>query len=69
MKCFKKSGFELKKSRSNDTNCHYEKKDGEIFESPVLSIRNCDQCHFFVDYDKDQLRNYTWVPDYDYFNY
>ena len=45
------------------------KKDGEIFESPVLSIRNCDQCHFFVDYDKDQLRNYTWVPDYDYFNY
>ncbi|MFB4519801.1 hypothetical protein ACE3IS_04975 [Enterobacter hormaechei subsp. hormaechei] len=45
------------------------KKDGEIVDSPVLSIRNCDQCHFFVDYDKDQLRNYTWVPDYDYFNY
>lgn len=45
------------------------KKDGTIFEAPVLDIHNCDQCHFFVDFNHDQLRNYTLVPDYNYIDY
>ena len=45
------------------------KKDGTIFEATVLGILNCDQCHFFVDFNHDQLRNYTWVPDYNYLDY
>lgn len=41
-------------------------KDGTLKNSPIVSINGCKSCHFFIDFNHEQLRSYTWIPDYDY---
>lgn len=44
----------------------WRSNDGMVKEAQVTNISGCEQCHYFVDFNHDQLRYYTWVRDYNY---
>ncbi|MGX9377372.1 hypothetical protein ACWXV6_21645 [Pantoea ananatis] len=43
-------------------------KDGTLYNSALKNIEGIENCNFSVDFDRDQLRNYTWSPDYNNFD-
>ncbi|MBA7942491.1 hypothetical protein [Citrobacter sp. RHBSTW-00271] len=46
----------------------WRNNDGAVKEAQLTNITGCEECHYSVDFNREQLRSYTWAIDYNYLN-